>query len=79
MVARQRWLFAFGGVLALAAAIAFLLGGFALSVVWPGVSWALGGALALLSIFFATRWLWAALTGRATNRSDDSYPGRGTL
>lgn len=60
----RRALFATGGVVALAVTIALAAFGFALSGLWPGVSWAIGSALALISLLVAVRWLRVAATGR---------------
>ena len=75
---RQRALFAVGGVVLVCLAIALALAGFSLSLVWPGLSWAVGGALALVVLFGAWRWLRAAITGTAAaSRGQDGQ--RGTI
>ena len=69
LTTRQRTLAAFAGVTSLCFAVILGAAGFALSGVWPGLSWAFGGALALVAIFSAVRLLRAAITGY-------SSPGR---
>jgi hypothetical protein len=76
---RQRLLFALVGVAALGAAAALLLAGFAFSGVWPGVSWAVGGALALPALLVAARSLRAALTGRSPTKSTEQIGRRGAI
>jgi len=67
---RHRFLAAVAGVGALCLAAALAAAGFALSGMWPGLSWAIGGAFALVAIFGAVKLLRAAITGY-------SSPGRG--
>ena len=68
----QRVRFALGGVLLVAIASALALAGFALSAVWPGVSWAVGAALAFVLLLPAARWLRAAITGRIAAAEHDA-------
>jgi membrane protein implicated in regulation of membrane protease activity len=75
----RRLLFAVLGVAALAAAAALLLAGFAFSGVWPGVSWAVGGALALVALAVAARSFRAAFTGRSPTKSAEQIGGRGAV
>ena len=76
---RQRLLFAVLGVGAVGAAAALLLAGFAFSGVWPGLSWALGGALALVALVVAARLFRAAFTGRSPTKSVEQLGGRGAI
>jgi hypothetical protein len=64
---------AFAG-LGLAAAL--LAAGFALSSVWPAVSWALGSALALVILLVAWSWLRAAVTGQR-GQQEERAPEKG--
>jgi uncharacterized protein (DUF58 family) len=76
---RQRLLCAALGVAALGAAAALLLAGFAFSGLWPGVSWAVGGALALVALVVAARSFRAAFTGRSPTKSAEQIGGRGAI
>lgn len=60
----QRLRFALGGLALLALASAFALSGFALTAMWPGLSWAVGAALGFVLLLPAAHWLRAAFTGR---------------
>jgi membrane protein implicated in regulation of membrane protease activity len=75
----RRLLFAVLGVAALAAAAALLLAGFAFSGLWPGVSWAVGGALALVALVVAARSFRAAFTVRSPTKSAEQIGGRGAI
>jgi hypothetical protein len=70
--------FALGGVALVAMASACVLAGFALSAVWPGLSWSLGSALGLVLLLPAVRWLRAAITGRVPRPPRDTER-RGTI
>ena len=79
LVARQRVLFAAAGVSAICLSLAVMAAGFALTAVWPGVSWALGSALGLVGALCAGRWLRAAFTGRSPARSRDARERGGAI
>jgi len=74
----QRIRFALGGVLLVALAAACAAAGFALSGMWPGLSWALGAAPGFVLLLPAARWLRAAITGRVPQRPRDAER-RGTI
>jgi hypothetical protein len=42
--------------------------GFAASGVWPGVSWAIGGSLAIVGFVVGARWLRIAIVGQSPVR-----------
>ena len=63
---RHRAWFAIGGILLIALASVCALAGFALSAVWPGLSWAVGAALGFVLLLPAARWLRAAIAGRVS-------------
>lgn len=65
---RKRVSFGVAGVVALVVALALAATGFALSGLWPGVSWGIGSALAVVSMYLGARWLRAAVTGRVDRR-----------
>jgi len=75
---RQRAGFALGGLLLVALASACAAAGFALSAIWPGLSWAVGTAFAFVLLLPAARWLRAAITGRLPQGQRDSE-SRGTI
>ena len=74
----QRALFATGGVMLVALASVCALAGFALSGLWPGLSWAIGAALGFVLLLPAARWFRAAITGRAPPQHRDAER-RGTI
>jgi hypothetical protein len=74
----QRVRFAFGGVILVAIAATLAVAGFAFSGVWPGFSWAIGAGLGFVLLLPATRWLRAAITGRAP-RAPGQSDRRGTI
>ena len=74
----QRVRFALAGVVLVAIASACALAGFALSAVWPGLSWGLGSALGLVLLLPAVRCLRAAVTGRVVPPPRDAER-RGTI
>jgi len=74
----QRVRFALGALLLIALASACALAGFALSAVWPGLSWAIGAALGFVLLLPAARWLRTAITGRVPPVQGDSQH-RGTI
>jgi hypothetical protein len=65
---RKRVSFGVAGVFALALALVLAAAGLALSGLWPGISWGLGSALAVVSAYLGARWLRVAVSGRMTNR-----------
>ena len=71
--------FGIGAIAAMALAAALLLVGFALSGMWPGLSWAIGGGLALVAIVAGARWLRAAVTGESPARPADAADHRGAI
>lgn len=77
--ARQRVYFAVGGVAAVALGVGLGAAGFALSGIWPGVSWAIGGALSVITLLLGGRWLWAAIHGMPPKDEQDNPTGRGTV
>jgi len=75
---RQRVRFALGGTMLVAVAFAFAGAGFALSAVWPGLSWAVGAAVGFVLLVPAWRSLRAAITGRVPEVHRDTER-RGTI
>ena len=74
----QRAGFAIGGAMLVALASVCALAGFALSGIWPGLSWAIGAALGFVLLLPAARWLRAAITGRRPRVHRDAER-RGTI
>ena len=70
---------ALGAVICFCVAAGLLAAGFALSSVWPGVSWAVGGALALVILLLAGSWLRAAVSGRPRERQERPAGKGGTM
>ena len=75
----RRVLFAVGGVATLCLAAVLLALGFALSGLWPGISWAIGAALALVAIAVSARWLRAAMTGQSPGSQRKPPEQRGAI
>jgi hypothetical protein len=75
LTTRQRVLYGAAGIGAVCLAAALVAAGFAFSAAWPGLSWAVGSALALVGLVVAGRWLRAAFTGESKRRG--STPERG--
>jgi len=75
----RRVLFAVGGVATLCLAVVLLALGFTLSGLWPGISWALGAALAIVAIAVSARWLRAAMTGESPGARRTPPEQRGAI
>jgi hypothetical protein len=79
LTTRRRWIYALGAIAALTAMVTLAMIGFALTSLWPGVSLALGGGMALVAVVLAYRWLRAALTGRSPRDEAEPLGHHGTL
>ena len=76
---QQRFYFAAAGLGAFCLAALLALGGFALTAVWPGLSWAIGSALGLITALLGFRWIWAAVVGYAPRPFRSAAEHRGTI
>src|SRR4051812_31943195 len=64
LVVHRRILLAAAGTVALLIGVGSMAAGFVLSVMWPGIAWGLGSAVALVAFVGAGELLATAVTGR---------------